>query len=205
MVTMFAIFGRKLSESVHKPHGLHAKDAAFMASLYQKYRALLFQKAGAYTNDPYAQEDIVQEAVLRLTRNAERLQALEPAALAAYMALTVRSAALNYLRAERRDRLDALPLPEDDEVQQKIVFERGPQPTLEEQMLLGHRDEKVRAAIARLSERDQAALLGKYFLELDSQELMELLGVTAGGLRVVLYRARNRALKELVKEGILHG
>lgn len=202
---MFAIFGRKFSENAQTPHGCHNEDMAFMASLYQKYRLLLFSKAGIYTNDTYAQEDIVQDAVLRLTRNSKRLQTLEPAALAAYITLTVRSAALNYLKAEHRDRLDALPFPEDDEIQQDIVFECGPQLSLEEQMLLGHRDEEVRAAIARLPERDQAVLLGKYFLELDNQELTELLGVTAGGLRVLLYRARKRVLKELAKEGILHG
>lgn len=201
---MFAIFGRMLSENMQTPHELHDDDAEFIASLYQKYRALLFQRAKAYTGDPYAQEDIVQEAVLRLARNAKRLYALESAALAAYMTLTVRSAALNFLKAERRGRLDALPLPKDDAVQWENVLECGMQLTLEEQMLLGHRDAEVRTVIARLSERDQIVLTGKYFLELDNHELADMLGMTEGALRVALFRARNRALKELAKEGILH-
>lgn len=81
----------------------------FMTCLYQKYKAVLYQKAGAYTPDPCAREDIVQEALLRLVHNAARLETLDPPALMSYMTLTVRSAALNYLRAEHRERLDAVP------------------------------------------------------------------------------------------------
>lgn len=200
---MFSIFGRKLSDGSQAPKGLHDKDAVFIAALYQKYKALLFQKAAAYTSDPYAQEDIVQEAILRLARNTAKLHTLAPAALVSYMALTVRSAALNYLKADRRDRLDALPLPDDDSEQECFPLSGAVQITLEEQMLIGHRDEELRAVIERLSERDQIVLTGKYFLELDNRELADLLGTTEGALRVALSRARNRVLKELVKEGIL--
>lgn len=72
-------------------------------------------------------------------------------------------------------------------------------------MLKGQRDEDLRNAIGRLSERDQLLLTGKYFLELDNRELADILGVKPSGMRVLLFRARNRALKELIKEGILHG
>ena len=149
----------------------------------------LFQKAAVYTTNPHAKEDIVQNAVLRLMRNEDTLRTLDSAALTAYLALTVRSAALNYLREERRDSL-----PIDGSVQL----------TLEEQMLLGHRDGEIRAAIGHLSDRDRMALMGKYFLDLDNQALAELLEVTPGTLRTVLCRARGRALEELRKEGILH-
>lgn len=200
---MFAMLVRRPGKAAgENPCGSSASD--FMTRLYQKYKAVLYRKAGAYTPDPCAREDIVQEALLRLVHNAARLETLDPPALMSYMTLTVRSAALNYLRAEHRERLDAVPLPEDDAMQEAILPEFGTQLTLEEQMLLGHRNEEIRAAIRRLPERDQILLVGKYFLELDNRELSGLLDVTPGGLRVLLYRARNRALKELVKEGVLH-
>lgn len=200
---MFAIFARKLVESIDASCVCSDGNSTYIANLYQEYKALLFHKAGFYTDDPCAKEDIVQNTVLRLLRKEERLRAMEPAALVTYMTLTVRSAALNFLRAEQRDRLDALPLP-DDEDQEYLPLSGSIQLTLEEQMLQGYRDEEVRAAIEHLSERDRAALLGKYFLELDNRELAELLGVTAGTLRTLLCRARGRALNELRKEGILH-
>ena len=180
-------------------------DSAYMVALYQKYKSLLFQKAQTYTKDPYAQEDIVQESLLRLMKNIPKLQTVETAALVAYLTLTVRSTALNYFQDERRDSLNAVPLPDDYDLQECVRLDAPVQLSLEEQVLKGQRDEDLRNAIGRLSERDQLLLTGKYFLELDNRELADILGVKLSGMRVLLFRARNRALKELVKEGILHG
>lgn len=200
---MFVIFGRKLFDSESAPRRQFGDDASYIGGLYQRYKAFLFKKASLYTNDSHAKEDIVQSAVLRLMRNEDKLRTMDSAAVTAYLALTVRSAALNYLRSEYRDSLDALPL--DERLEEDCLSINGNiQLTLEEQMLLGHRDNEIRAAIGRLSERDRMALMGKYFLELDSQTLAELLGITSGTLRTVLCRARGRALEELKKEGILH-
>ena len=201
---MFAIFGRIFTGHTAAQRDPSEEEPSYMAALYDRYKAFLFQKAAHYTDNPQAREDIVQNAVLRLMRNEDKLRALDSPALTTYIALTVRSAALNYFRDEQRDSLDALPLNETLELG-CVSWDSSAQYTLEEQMLLGHRDEEVRAAIARLSERDQIALVGKYFLELDNRMLAELLGVTPGTLRTVLCRARGRVLEELKKEGILHG
>lgn len=200
---MFAIFGRAIANRPAAQHDKTAEEPSYIAGLYNRYKAFLFQKAALYTNSPHAREDIVQNAVLRLIRNEDKLRTLDSPALTTYMALTIRSAALNYLREERRDSLDALPL--DERLEEECISLDGSiQLTLEEQMLLGHRDGEVRAAIGRLSERDQIALTGKYFLNLDNRTLAELLGVTPGTLRTILCRARGRTLEELKKEGILH-
>lgn len=200
---MFAIFG-ELFGSVASPRNRLGNDSSYIASLYEKYKVFLFQKAAMYTDNTYDREDIVQNTVLRLIRNEDRLRVLNPAALTTYIALTVRSAALNYLQAKSRDSMNALPLVEDDD-EDYILIGGSTQLTLEEQMLLGHRNEEIRAAIGRLSERDQTVLTGKYYLNLNNRELSELLDVTPGTLRTLLCRARGRALNELKKEGILHG
>ena len=203
MVAVFTIFGKAFVGGKAEPHGKEVEEPLYIADLYNRYRAFLFQKAGLYTDNLYAKEDIVQNTVLRLIRNENKLCALDPPALTTYITLTVRSAALNFLRAEDRNRMNALPLEEDDE-EDYIPLDGSVPLTLEEQMLLGHRNDEVRAAIGRLSERDQAALLGKYFLEMDSRELSELLDVAPGTLRTLLCRARARVLEELKKEDILH-
>lgn len=193
---MLAIFGKTIGHA-EAP----TENYTYTADLYRKYKALLFQKAGLYTSDPCAKEDIVQNAVLRLMRRENHLRVLEPTALVTYMALTVRSAALNYLKAEQRH--SSLPLPEDERQEQQLMGGSF-QPTLEEQLLAGCRDEEVRSALGRLSERDRAVLLGKYFLEQNDRELSEQLGITEGAVRTLLSRARGRAMKELTKEGILY-
>ena len=200
---MFAIFGRTFAARPGTPRGQKPENPPYIAVLYSRYKAFLFQKAARYTDNLHAREDIVQNAVLRLIRNEDKLRTLDPPALTTYMALTIRSAALNYLREERRDSLNALPLDEMHE-EECIPLDGSIQLTLEEQVLLGNRDKEVRAAVARLPERDQIALTGKYFFDLDNRTLAELLGVTPGTLRTVLCRARGRTLEELKKEGILH-
>lgn len=201
---MIALLRKDPDDAVHPRQEEPNNDRAYMTTLYQRYKAFLFRKAGTYTRDPQTLEDIVQDTLLRLIRNTTRLRTLEPAALTAYLALTVRSAALNHMEAERRDSLDALPL-DDGEVQTDRLRSSRSQPTLEEQVLLGLRDRELRTVIGRLPERDQALLTGKYFLELSTQELADDLGTTAAGVRVMLSRARKRALNELMREGILHG
>ena len=200
---MFAIFGKIFSADTVGSQVQNDGETSYIANLYRHYKAFLFQKAAHYTNNPHEREDIVQNAILRLIRNEDKLRTLDPAALTTYIALTIRSAALNYLRDEHRDSLDALPLNEGLEEECIPLDGRG-QLTLEEQMLLGHRDDEVWAAVSCLSERDQTALVGKYFLELNNRELAKLLGITPDTLRTVLCRARNRTLKELKKEGIRH-
>ena len=200
---MFVLFGRKFFDSENSPRCQSCDENSYIGGLYERYKVFLFQKAAVYTTNPHAKEDIVQNAVLRLMRNEDTLRTLDSAALTAYLALTVRSAALNYLREERRDSLNALPLDENLE-EDCLPIDGSVQLTLEEQMLLGHRDGEIRAAIGHLSDRDRMALMGKYFLDLDNQALAELLEVTPGTLRTVLCRARGRALEELKKEGILH-
>lgn len=180
-------------------------DADFIEALYLKNRAFLFQKAGSYTQNSDAREDIIQETVLRLIRNVDKLRMLSPTALLCYLSLTVRSAALNYFKSETRDSLNALPLSESEETCDVWSERCRVQLSLEEQILIGQRDEEIHAAINRLSDRDQLLLAGKYFLELDNSELADLMGVSRDHLRVLLYRVRERAKKELIKEGVLYG
>lgn len=203
---MIMIFAKNPKLSTAAPGKEEPDDSAFMVSLYLQYKSLLLKKASIYTEDPYAQEDIVQETLLRLMKYIPKLRSLESAALVAYLTLTVRSTALNYLRAERRDSLDAIPFPDDCDAQEDLVRIDSPvQLSLEDQVLEGCRDQELHKIIGRLSERDQLLLTGKYFLELDNFELADILRVNPTTIRVPLFRARNRALKELIKEGILRG
>lgn len=202
---MIAASAKNPAETINGPSEKVCDDSDYMVALYQKYKSLLFQKAGTYTKDPYAKEDIVQESLLRLMKYIPKLQTLDAAALTAYLTLTVRSTALNYFQDERRDSLNAVPLPDDYDLQKCVRLDSPVQLSLEEQVLKGQRDEDLHNAIGRLSERDQLLLTGKYFLELDNRELADILGVKPSGMRVLLFRARNRALKELIKEGILRG
>lgn len=202
---MIMISAKNPELSVDAPDKEEHDDSAYMVSLYLKYKSLLFQKASIYTKDPYAQEDIVQETLLRLMKYVPKLRSLEQAALVAYLTLTVRSTALNYFQTERRDSLNAIPLPDDYDEQERVRIDSPVQLSLEERVLEGCRDQELHKVISRLSERDQLLLTGKYFLELDNYELADILRVKPSVMRVLLFRARNRALKELIKEGILRG
>lgn len=203
LAVLAQILINKSVEANDRPSDDSLFDSIYISRLYQQYKAFLFQKAGMYTTDPSAKEDIVQDTVLRLIGKSRKLRTMDPAALVTYLALSARSAALNYLRAEQRERLDALPLPDDDE-ESYFPYDVEFQPSAEELVLLNHRKEEVRAALSRLSDRDQIALTGKYYLELDNRELAEILDVTPGALRTLLSRARDRLLKQLGKESFLY-
>ena len=99
---MFVLFGRKFFDSENSPRCQSCDETSYIGGLYERYKVFLFQKAAVYTTNPHAKEDIVQNAVLRLMRNEDTLRTLDSAALTAYLALTVRSAALNYLGQPER-------------------------------------------------------------------------------------------------------
>ena len=79
-----------------------ADDRAFMQRLWQDYRRYMFFTARRYARDDAVLEDIVSESLMRLMEKLDTLRGLNEIRLQAYIRNTVRSQAVNALRAEWR-------------------------------------------------------------------------------------------------------
>lgn len=156
----------------------------FMEGLYLNYKQLMLLTAGKYFPAREDREDVVHDAMLRLLRHEERLARMEEKRVPGYIVFTVRSAAVDLLRKRNRAPESAL---EEDRAD-------GGEPPLLEQIILEESLERLRAVWPSLSSEEQLLLEGKYIWGCSDEELAQTLGCRKDSVRMMLTRARRKAL-----------
>ena len=167
------------------PIPLSRSSREYFRIFYEHYKLFLFYIAGQYTEKRVEQEDLVQEALLRLMKHTDILQALSQAQTAKYIALTVKAVYLDQQQHRCREKLLFLD-----------------QAALQEELLLRHPESAVDTVAqlrADLSQREWLALEGKYILGYSHEELSRLLGVSKENMRSIVSRARQRA-KQILED-----
>lgn len=167
----------------------------FMEELVEEYGALMLATARRYVSGDSAAEDIVQDSMVKLMRHVDKIMSLPRCNLSAYIVVTVRNAAFNYLRDEavREKHVLASPLDTLDELAPE-------ENTVEERLILADEKRQFRQVWSRLSEADRMLLERKYLLEETDAEIAEELGCKQDSVRMKLTRAKRRAAK-LYDEG----
>lgn len=165
----------------------------FMETLYQTHSRLMFATAGKYSSEPADREDIVQNALLRLFKRSKQLQGMDGCALAGYIVFTVRSAAIDFLRSQKKyiNHASETEDPADSIPDQKV--------DIEQRLILAEQAELLRAIWPSLSEDERILLEGKYVWGYDDRELAEILHCKANSVRMKLTRARRKALCQMTK------
>lgn len=130
-----------------------------LETLYEQHAAEAVRVAYLLTGDRGLAEDLVQDAFVRLATRFADLR--EPSAFAGYLRKTIVNLARMHFRARSRERRR--------EQQAAAVATVVVGPPVEE------RDEIVRA-LARLPERQRAALVLRYYLDLSEADTADALG-----------------------------
>lgn len=145
-------------------------DAAYQRA-YEEHWQDAFRLALAWTNDPAAAEDLAQEAYVRLWNSRSTVDWERP--LLAWLLVTTRRLATDRFRAIRA-RISSVPVPATDDQ--------------------GAQDEwlDVRAAMARLSPLERAAIVLTALEGYSYADAGQLLGTSAGALRAAVSRAREK-------------
>jgi len=177
-------------------------DQAFFNGLYEKYCKLMFHKAGQYITNPADLEDVIQDTIVKLLRIVPTLRRLTGATLTSYIVITVKNTALNHLRREAlKNKHKHIIRGDDTETETEIDIELiDPAPSPEELLLISERKAEFIRIWNMLPERDRDLLNGKYGIELSDTELAELFDCKPDSVRVLLARARKRALSIMTKE-----
>nr|WP_325211234.1 sigma-70 family RNA polymerase sigma factor [uncultured Oscillibacter sp.] len=171
--------------------------AAFMQDLYDRYSRLMFAEALRRVSSRQDCEDIVQDAVTKLCEKLDTLRALPPAALPAYIILTVKHEAINYLRHQAVVNRHIADL-DDGCLDERESSEPPPEEVAE----LREGLDSLSRVWPLLPEEDQELLYRKYALGQDNAELAEAFHCRRDSVRMRLTRARRRAAA-LMKGG--HG
>jgi RNA polymerase sigma factor (sigma-70 family) len=128
--------------------------------------------------DRSAAEDLVQETLARVLAAADRV---EPGMLEPYAIVTARHLVATMWQQQDRHRRN----------QHRVVDLRSPEPP-DEGVVRREEQDAISAALARLSEREQKALLAHEVAGQDTRSLAQDLGSTAGAVSAQLHRARAR-------------
>lgn len=164
-----------------------------LTRLYEEHAKTM--KAVAYQilgNHPDA-EDAVSQAFVQLHRNIDAIKGIPCNKLRPYLVSTIRNVSITMLQRRQRERGRGGPMTE--ELEDRLAH---PGEGTEDLALAGITAEAVIAAIGRLPE-DKADIIRMSALDgLSDKEIAAVLGITPGGARSKLSRARAQ-LKELIK------
>lgn len=159
----------------------------FYTNLYRTYYSLMAHTAFRVTNGGVNTEDIVQEALVRLLRQYEKLCSMHKSALACYISLTVKAAAIDALRKKyRNDAWFYYGLEED------FADTTSDGSTPEDALIKGEERKNRILAVQMLPMAQRDLLLYKYVLEMPNSELAHLYNTTETNVRQMLSRARRK-------------
>lgn len=161
----------------------------FMTELYEDFGRLMYHTAKQLIDEPEGQEDVVQDALIKLIEKVETLRGLDRTQRASYIVHTVRNTAFKFLK--RRDR------EQNKIIQPDFSGEEDDDRPLEELLLREELKEAFRTVWQTLPEREKLLLEGKYLLGQSNQELAEAVGIQPNSVRMALTRAKRTALKEI--------
>lgn len=170
-------------------------DRAFMIALYQRYARLMEETARRYVFKPEEREDVVQDSLVKLIQNIEKIRALPRCTLPSYIVSTIRNTAYDHLRSTGRQNAHQAEWNDDDA---SAIL--SAEPPLEEMLYLSEKKDALSQIWPKLSETDQILLKGKYLLGYSDQTLGQLLHCKPGSVRMKLTRARRRALQLILEQ-----
>src|SRR5712691_9231030 len=154
-----------------------------VGALYQALALGLIRLAYVMLGDQPSAEDVVQEAFCGLYRRWDRLA---EAGSALYY---VRSSVLNGCRSVLRRRA----------VRRKVVTYQRPAVSAEAAVLSGEERHEVMQALRRLPRRQREALVLRFYLELQEEQIARVMGIRQGTVRSTTHRALG-ALGHALKE-----
>ncbi len=163
---------------------------AFVEELFQSYHAEIYAYLTRMLRDPELAADLTQDAFIKAYRAHDTLQ--DPAHARAWLYQIAHRVALDEIR--RRKIVRFLPWTGES---------RGSAPSAEHLALAGRLSSDLQQALARIPERQRAALLLAELHDLTGQELAGVLGISHVAARALLTRARDSLRRELAAERAL--
>jgi RNA polymerase sigma-70 factor (ECF subfamily) len=163
-------------------------DIGGLETLVAHCQARAVRTAFLILQDEAAAQDVVQDVYLRIyqrIRHFDESQPFEP-----YLLKSVVHAALNAARA----RMKSVPL-EGDLAEIESLLSDGETP--EAQVESNQRSQQILAALNRLSPRQRAVIVQRYYLEMSEKEMSESLNAAPGTVKWLLNAARAR-LREML-------
>lgn len=169
-------------------HRMRNGDIGGLEVLVHRYQVRAVRAAFLVSNDKALAEDIVQETFIRMYRQIHQFDPTRP--FEPYLMRSVINAALNAMRRERKlTSLDADPVLVENLLEQAASVEAQV-----EHAQLAH---EILQALSKLSPRQRAVIVQRYYLEMSEREMVHTLDAAPGTIKWLLHTARTR-LRDLL-------
>lgn len=168
----------------------------FLEWLYTTYRFFLLKSIRGYVDDTNICEDVFQDVFVKIIKNVDLLYEFPVPKVEAYITLVARGVSIDYIRKNFRDKHN----------NDNLIIARGIH--REEYINTSHSStEKVDLSLmlSDLPSEDQILLIGKYYIGLSINDLVELVGGTPTAIRSKLHRAKRRVFNEWRRSGLNMG
>jgi RNA polymerase sigma-70 factor (ECF subfamily) len=161
------------------------------SSLVERYQRDVYRLCYRYVNNHHDASDMAQEAFLKAFRAIHRFRG--DSSFSTWLYRIAVNTCLNFRQARR--------------TQQEPLDESWPDltPPVAETIEQGERAAEVRAAIARLPEKQRATLILKLYHELTHEEVARILGSSVGTVKANLFHAINNLRKLLAGSALALG
>ena len=156
--------------------------------IVERHRRSVYQLCYRFVGNHEDASDLSQEVFLRAFRGLSRFR--QQSSLSTWLYRIGVNVCLN--------RVSAKSLPSEPIDDQQIVDVRAPSPS--ERIMTEERAAKVRAAIAQLPRKQQAALVLRVYHELSHQEIASMLGSSVGAVKANFFHALGNLRKLLGDE-----
>ncbi len=174
----------------------YATDAALVAAcrrgepgafdaLMHRHQRHVYQVCYRFVSNHEDASDLTQDVFLRVHRGLRRFKG--DAALSTWIYRIAVNVSLNHVGAKR-------PVIEDMEME-ALHDRRAESPV--DRVARGERSNRIRAAIARLPEKQRVTLILRVYQELTHREIADILGKSVGGVKANFFHALASLKKQL--------
>lgn len=170
-------------------------DEGAFRTLVERHSRSIFRLAFRMTGNEHDAEDVVQETFLKAYRRLAQFE--ERAHFGSWLYRIAANCAYDTLRARAR-REEQAPLPEPLQEDDPVVAIAADGPSPDRLVFSGQVQQRVRTAMARLSERERAAFVLRHFEEMSTKEIGDALGLDEGAVKHSVFRAV-RKLREALE------
>lgn len=162
---------------------LKGGDLSGLEMLMAQYQAKAARAAFLITHDEAVAQDVVQETFIRIYQRIRQFDESRP--FEPYLMRSVVNAALNAVRGNSR--LTSL---DDDGSEVENLLNRAA--SVESQVEFTQLQHEILIALSKLSPRQRAVIVQRYYLEMSEQEMALALDSAPGTIKWLLNAARQR-------------
>jgi len=166
-------------------------DESAFSELYEKYFRVVYNLVYVRVKNTVTADDLTSEIFLKMTQNLSKFDKTR-ASFSTWISRITERTCIDFFRSYGKhekvewDDVFSPPIPEHEQPEQKIILSE------DKQILM--------KAVSKLSEREQRIIELKFWADMSNKEIGEVLGISAGNVGIILFRAMGTLRQKLQKK-----